>query len=103
MMAIHGAYSEHTPTYIMVSNIIEAVQRRPGTDWGAHSMMDPAAMARDMLKWDDSPTSLQHFAESAVRAYKMAMTEPRGPVMLIVDGGLQEHPNPDPSKLHIPS
>ena len=47
-------------------------------------------MVRDMLKWDDTPGSLQHFAESAVRAYKLAMTEPRGPVMLVVDASLQE-------------
>ena len=47
-------------------------------------------MVRDMLKWDDTPASLQHFAESAVRAYRMAMTEPRGPVMLVVDATLQE-------------
>ena len=43
-------------------------------------VQDPADMVRDMVKWDDTPGSLQHFAESAVRAYKMAMTEPRGPV-----------------------
>ena len=61
-------------------------------DWGAHSVVDPAAMVRDMVKWDDTPGSLQHFAESAVRAYKMAMTEPRGPVLLVVDATLQENP-----------
>ena len=64
--------------------------------------MDPAGMVRDMVKWDDTPGSLQHFAESAVRAYKMAMTEPRGPVVLVVDATLQERPVPDRSKLHIP-
>src|SRR4029077_14855863 len=53
-------------------------------------------------KWDDTPGSLQHFAESAVRAYKMAMTEPRGPVLLVVDASLQENPAADRSKLHIP-
>ena len=35
------------------------------------------------MKWYDQPGSLQHFAESAVRGYKMAMTEPRGPVYLV--------------------
>ena len=59
-------------------------------------------MVRDMVKWDDTPGSLQHFAESAVRAYKMAMTEPRGPVMLVVDATLQENPIVDRSRLHIP-
>src|SRR5262249_24230565 len=43
-------------------------------------------------KWDDNPVSLQHFAQSMVRAYKMAMTPPYEPVMLALDGGLQEEP-----------
>ena len=33
-----------------------------------------------------------HFAESAVRAYKIALTPPMAPVVLVLDGGLQEHP-----------
>src|SRR5262249_8205578 len=41
-----------------------------------------------------SPISLQHFAESAVRAYKIAMTPPMMPVLLVADGGLQEDPIP---------
>ena len=101
-MAIHGSYTAHTPTYILVANIVDAMQRRPGTDWGNHSMLDPGAVVRDTLKWDDSPTSLQHFAESAGRAYKMAMTEPRGPVLVVVDAGLAELTIPDRSKLRIP-
>ena len=36
-------------------------------------------MVRDYAKWDDAPISLQHFAESAVRAYKIAMTPPMAP------------------------
>jgi acetolactate synthase-1/2/3 large subunit len=102
MMGIFGAFSGHTPTYILVANILDGKERRPQYDWGAHSVMDPAAMVRDMVKWDDTPGSLQHFAESAVRAYKMAMTEPRGPVVLVVDATLQENPVGDRSRLHVP-
>jgi acetolactate synthase-1/2/3 large subunit len=50
-----------------------------------HAAIDPAAMVRDFVKWDDQPTSLQHFAESAVRAYKVATTPPMAPVMLSLD------------------
>ena len=42
-------------------------------------------MVRDFMKWDDTPVSLPHFAESAVRAYKIAMTPPMGPVVLVAD------------------
>jgi acetolactate synthase-1/2/3 large subunit len=102
MMGIFGAFSAHTPTYILVANILDGKERRPAFDWGPHSVVDPAGAVRDMVKWDDTPLSLQHFAESAVRAYKMAMTEPRGPVVLVVDATLQENPAGDRSKLHIP-
>jgi hypothetical protein len=40
-----------------------------------HSVQDAASMMRDFVKWDDTPVSLGHFAESAVRAYKIAMTD----------------------------
>ncbi len=49
-------------------------------------------MVRDYMKWDDTPISLQHFAESAVRAYKIAMTPPMAPVLLVADSELQENP-----------
>jgi acetolactate synthase-1/2/3 large subunit len=101
-MGIFGAFSGRTPTYLMCANIPGGEDRRPLFDWGPHAMTDPAAMVRDMLKWDDTPASLQHFAESAVRAYRMAMTPPRGPVMLVVDAALQEEPMRDRGALRIP-
>ena len=42
-------------------------------------------MVRDYTKWDDAPVSLAHFAESAVRAYKVAMTPPYAPVVIVAD------------------
>jgi acetolactate synthase-1/2/3 large subunit len=101
-MGIFGAFSGRTPTYLLCANILDGEDRRPLFDWGPHAMTDPAAMVRDMLKWDDTPASLQHFAESAVRAYRMAMTEPRGPVMLVVDAALQEEAIRDRGALRIP-
>jgi thiamine pyrophosphate-dependent acetolactate synthase large subunit-like protein len=41
------------------------------------------------VKWDDEPASLSAFAESAVRAYKIAMTPPAEPVLLVVDHDMQ--------------
>src|SRR4029077_18600909 len=54
------------------------------------------------VKWDDQPTALQHFAESAVRAYKIATTPPMAPVLLSLDAELQENPIPDRGRLRIP-
>jgi thiamine pyrophosphate-dependent acetolactate synthase large subunit-like protein len=59
-------------------------------------------MVRDFTKWDDTAWSLTHFAESAVRAYKVAMTPPMAPVVLVADGTLQEDPIPHRLKLSIP-
>jgi acetolactate synthase-1/2/3 large subunit len=92
-MALYNAYCDRVPVYVIAGNSIDATQRRPGVEWD-HSVQDAAALVRDFVKWDDLPISLQHFAESAVRAYKIAMTPPMMPVMLVADGGLQEDPIP---------
>jgi thiamine pyrophosphate-dependent acetolactate synthase large subunit-like protein len=90
-MAIYNAYCDRVPIYILAGNSLDATMRRPGVEW-AHSVQDAAAMVRDYIKWDDLPFSLPHFAESAVRAYKIAMTPPMMPVLVVIDGGLQEDP-----------
>ena len=90
-MAIYNAYCDRVPVYVMAGNSLDATLRRPGVEW-AHSVQDAAAMVRDFIKWDDQPVSLPHFAESAVRAYKIAMTAPMMPVLIMIDGGLQEDP-----------
>ncbi len=100
-MAMYNAWCDRVPVYVMIGNIVEANKRAPGVEW-VHSAIDPAALVRDFVKWDDQPTSLQHFAESAVRAYKIAGTPPMAPVLLSLDAELQENPIPDPEGLRIP-
>jgi acetolactate synthase I/II/III large subunit len=100
-MAIFNAYCDRVPVYIVLGNTIDATMRRPGVEWD-HSVEDAAAMVRDYTKWDDLPISLRHFAESAVRAYKIAMTPPMMPVLLVADAELQENPVPDNAGLRIP-
>jgi thiamine pyrophosphate-dependent acetolactate synthase large subunit-like protein len=69
-MAIYNAYCDRVPIYILGGNTLDATLRRPGVEW-QHSVQDAAAMLRDFVKWDDQPVSLPHFAESAIRAYKI--------------------------------
>ncbi len=88
-MGLYNAWCDRVPVYMIVGNGLDANKRRPGTEWN-HSVQDAALMVRDYIKWDDYPMSLQHFAESAVRAYKIAMTPPREPVLLVADIDLQE-------------
>jgi acetolactate synthase-1/2/3 large subunit len=88
-MAIYNAFCDRVPVYLIVANALDATQRRPGVEW-LHSVPDVAGMVRDFVKWDDIPVSLPHFAESAVRAYKIAMTPPMMPVLIVADSELQE-------------
>ena len=90
-MAIYNAWCDRVPAIVILGNEMDATARRSFVEW-THSAQDAAAIIRDYTKWDDAPTSLQHFAESFVRAYKIAMTPPFGPVAIIASGKLQEEP-----------
>ncbi len=90
-MAIYNCYADRVPLYVVLGNILDINYRRGSAEW-YHSVQDAAAMVRDYTKWDDTPVTLGHFAESAVRAYSIAMTPPQEPVVLVADGVLQEEP-----------
>ncbi len=100
-MAIYNAWCDRVPIMMFAGNGLDAAKRRPGTEW-YHSVQDPAAMVRDYTKWDDQPMSLQHFAESSVRAYKIANTLPMGPVLVVADMELQESAIEHEEALRIP-
>jgi thiamine pyrophosphate-dependent acetolactate synthase large subunit-like protein len=99
-MAIYNAWVDRVPIVLFAGNGLDAMSRRPGTEWN-HSVQDAAGLVRDFVKWDDTPMSLQHFAESTVRAYKIAVTPPMEPVLITCDIDLQEHPVHD-EDLRIP-
>src|SRR6185369_9577554 len=90
-MAIYNAWCDRVPAIVILGNEMDAVARRSFVEW-THSAQDAAVIIRDYTKWDDAPSSLQHFAESFVRAYKIAMTPPMGPVAIVASGKLQEEP-----------
>src|SRR6266581_454393 len=99
-MGIYNAYCDRVPIFIVVGNTIDATMRRPGVEW-EHSVQDAASIVRDFIKWDDTPISLQHFAESAARAYKITMTPPMEPVLIVADSELQERPLSEKDKLRV--
>jgi acetolactate synthase I/II/III large subunit len=90
-MAIYNAFADRVPVYIVLGNIADGTWRRSDVEW-AHSVQDAASMVRDYTKFDDAPVSLTQFAESAVRAYKVMMTPPMEPVVIVADAVLQEEP-----------
>ncbi len=90
-MGIYNAWCDRVPVIVVGGNDMDAAHRPPGVPT-FHSAQDINALVRDFTKWDDTPVSLQHFAQSFVRAYKVAMTPPYGPVMISLDAGLQQEP-----------
>src|SRR5216683_3243808 len=90
-MGIYNAWCDRVPVIVVGGNDLDAAHRPPGVPT-FHSAQDINALVRDFTKWDDTPVSLQHFAQSFVRAYKIAMTPPYGPVAISLDAGLQQEP-----------
>jgi acetolactate synthase I/II/III large subunit len=100
-MAIYDSFCDRVPVYVILGNTLDAAHRGGEVSW-VHSVQDAAAMVREITKWDDTPQSLQHFAESAVRAYRLMMTPPMMPVVLTVDTEMQENAIPSDEHPRIP-
>jgi acetolactate synthase-1/2/3 large subunit len=100
-MNLYNAWCDRVPLVAILGNTVDAADRFGGTDW-RHSAQDPVAMVRDFTKWDDQPMSLQAFAESMVRGWKIATTPPMEPIALAVDTTLQEMHIEDRASLKIP-
>ena len=101
-MALYNAWCDRVPVYRHDRQHRRGRQARARAPNGCIRRSIRARIVRDFVKWDDQPASLQHFAESAVRAYKIAMTPPMGPVLLSLDAELQENPIADREGLRIP-
>src|SRR5438093_1480092 len=101
-MGVYDAFCDRVPMVMILGNICDIAKRGTGKVAWTHSAQDAAALVRDMTKWDDAPHSLSHFAESMVRAYKIAMTPPMMPVALVLDVDLQEEEVPEGANLRIP-
>jgi thiamine pyrophosphate-dependent acetolactate synthase large subunit-like protein len=101
-MAIYNAWCDRVPLFMIVGASLDAARRQLWVDW-YHAAQDGAALVRDFTKWDAQPGSLQAWGESAVRAYKFAVTPPCGPVLLATDSDMQEEPCPGGKPPAIPS
>jgi thiamine pyrophosphate-dependent acetolactate synthase large subunit-like protein len=82
--AIQGACVDRAPVFMIVGSGARGFR--------VHNARDMARMVRPDLKWDDEPRTLAEFADSAMRAFRIALTPPMGPVLLVVDQLLQELP-----------
>ena len=98
-MAIYNAWCDRVPVYMMVGNTLDAPSAAAPRS-GPIRCRTPPRMVRDFVKWDDTPGLARAFRrDSAVRAYKIAMTPPMAPVLLMVlDSEMQDQPLPERSE-----
>jgi benzoylformate decarboxylase/acetolactate synthase-1/2/3 large subunit len=91
-MGIYYAHVDRAPVVVLGGAGPMALERRrPNIDW-IHTANVQGNAVRDFTKWDDQPASIQAVPEVLARAYRVAMSEPRGPVYVALDAGLQEEP-----------
>jgi len=91
-MAVFIAWLDRAPLLVIGGTGPMATElRRPWIDW-IHTALPTGQVVREYVKWDDQPASLAALPESFLRAWRVAMTEPRGPVYVALDAALQEAP-----------
>ncbi|HEV8717674.1 MAG TPA: thiamine pyrophosphate-binding protein [Candidatus Binatia bacterium] len=103
-MAIFNAFCDRAPILVLGgTGPMDTARRRPWIDW-IHTALVQGNLVRDYVKWDDQPASAAAVPEAFARAYRIAMTEPKGPIYLCFDADLQEGrldrpiPLPDPTR-----
>ncbi|MPZ61462.1 MAG: thiamine pyrophosphate-binding protein [Propionibacteriales bacterium] len=108
-MGIYYAYLDRAPVVVFGGTGPMALERRrPNIDW-IHTANVQGNAVRDFTKWDDQPATVRSVPETIARGYRVAMSEPRGPVYLCLDAGLQEDelteeiPPVDPERYKVPS
>ena len=88
-MAIFNAWCDRTPMLNLGGGGPQDATLRRSTDW-VHTALVQGNLVRDFVKYDDQPYSLESVPESLLRAYRIATTEPKGPVYVCLDADLQE-------------
>ncbi|MBI2351090.1 MAG: thiamine pyrophosphate-binding protein [Deltaproteobacteria bacterium] len=108
-MAIYNAWCDRTPILVMGgTGPMDSSKRRPLIDW-IHTALVQGNLVRDFVKWDDQPGGLAAIPNTMMRGYRIAMTEPKGPVYLCFDVEHQEAPLeneipiPDPLRYRPPA
>jgi thiamine pyrophosphate-dependent acetolactate synthase large subunit-like protein len=108
-MAIYNAWCDRTPVLVMGgTGPMNSSKRRPWIDW-IHTALVQGNLVRDFVKWDDQPVGIEAIPSSMLRAYRIAMSDPTGPVYLCFDVTDQESAIekeillPDPSRFRPPA
>ncbi|HET9808434.1 MAG TPA: thiamine pyrophosphate-binding protein [Candidatus Limnocylindria bacterium] len=91
-MGVYYAHLDRIPLLLLgATGPVDRGRRRPSIDW-IHTAQVQGEAVRNFTKWDDQPATVADFPHSFARGYRIATTEPAGPVYLCYDAGLQEDP-----------
>src|SRR5215470_17779591 len=88
-MAIFNAWCDRTPILNLGGGGPQSTANRRSTDW-VHTALVQGSMVREFVKFDDQPNSVDAVPESFLKAHRIAMTEPKGPVYVCLDTDVQE-------------
>src|SRR5688572_24753367 len=108
-MAIYNAWADRLPVIVLGgTGPMDSANRRPWIDW-IHTALVQGNLVRDFVKWDDQPVGIESIPSSMMRGYRIAMSDPPGPVYLCFDVTDQESaldkniPLPDPNRFRPPA
>jgi acetolactate synthase-1/2/3 large subunit len=89
-MTIYDAWCDRAPVLVVGgTGPLDSTRRRGAVDW-QHTANVQGGLVREFTKWDDQPGSVADIPAALLRAYRIAVTEPAGPVYVCFDVTLQE-------------
>lgn len=93
-MALFNAWVDRAPILAVVgTGPMDTQVRRPWIDW-IHTVGEQGDLVRHFTKWNDQPASVGATVSSLRRAWRTALTQPTGPVLVGLDALLQEQEVP---------
>ncbi|HEU4543895.1 MAG TPA: thiamine pyrophosphate-binding protein [Jiangellaceae bacterium] len=108
-MGVYYAYLDRAPVVVLGgAGPMDTTRRRPNIDW-IHTANVQGTAVRDYTKWDDQPATIGSVAKTMIRGYRVAMSQPQGPVYIALDAMLQEDelaedvPLPEVRRLGVPT
>ena len=98
-LTIYDAWCDRVPVLILGGTEPRDAAKRGGASGWYHGANIQGNFVRGFTKWDDEPASVAAIPESLLRAYRLCVTEPAGPVYVNFDMELQEEKLPQPYPL----
>ncbi len=87
-MAIFNAFCDRAPVIVLGGTGPMDMTKRRAWDW-KHTALVQGNQVRDYVKWDDQPYTAASIPESFIRGYRVATTEPQGPVYICYGADIQ--------------